>query len=459
MPNAVRHIHFVGIGGIGMSGLAEIAAKRGNRVSGCDSAHSSKTLDRLRSLGVEVIHGHSTNHILETTTVVHTSAVPTDHPELAAARERGIEVLHRGQFLAALMDISRGIAVAGTHGKTTTTSMIAHVLLEAGIDPTVVVGGILKRIDSNAHAGTGEWLVAEADESDRSFLHLRPEIAVITNVDAEHLDTYTDLADVTATFKTFLDRLSPDGTAVICSDDHNASTLLPLTNGTAITYGLENDAELQATNVTLLPTSSTFTVSRQGTRLGHVTLPMAGSHSVLNFLACIATCLTVGMEFEEIANVLSTFQGVGRRFELKGHFLGAEVIDDYGHHPTELEHTFRVARSRATGKLTVVFQPHRFTRTQQLWDEFVEVLATSDIDTLYIADIYPASEKPIAGIDSERLVEAIRKQTSSTEVIYLPTLELISQHVSKHLDQGDLFLTIGAGKIYEVGEKLLRGQS
>ncbi|MCB9493253.1 MAG: UDP-N-acetylmuramate--L-alanine ligase [Epsilonproteobacteria bacterium] len=454
-----EHIHFVGVGGIGMSGIAEIVRLQGYPVSGCDGAAQSSKLNHLKGLGCTIYHGHCKDHVNDADVLVYSSAIDQDNEEIAAAKTKGVPVISRALMLAELMRTKFSIAVSGSHGKTTTTSMISHILIEARLNPTVIVGGVLKNIASNAQLGQSDLLIAEADESDRSLLYLNPTMAVVTNVDAEHLDMYADLDDVKSTFKNFLERLPFYGKAFLCADDQPLVSLLPLPHICVTKYGFSDDADLQGEVVELGDTVSVFDVysykvdttgQRQRTLIGRMKLNMPGVHNVQNALAAIAVARECDVSFEVIAQALATFGGVERRFELKGICKGAELFDDYGHHPTEIKHTLTVARKRARKKLYVAFQPHRFTRTQKLWQEFVDVFCAQQdyvIDRLFIADIYPASEKPIAEITSFNLARAMAEQNPLLDVIYCASYEQVKDRALDILQEGDLFVTVGAGKI------------
>lgn len=464
-----EHIHFMGIGGIGMSGIAEILRLKGYIVSGCDAATVGKTIDHLKSIGCTISCGHDKNHILDADVLVYSSAVDKQNPELLAALEKGIPVIPRAIMLAELMRTKYSVAVSGTHGKTTTTSLISHIMIEAGLQPTVIVGGVLKSINNNAQLGGGNFLIAEADESDKSLLYLNPTMAVVTNIDNDHLDTYKDIEDIKDTFKNFLARLPFYGKAFLCIDDPNIQSILPLQHINVVKYGLSENADLMGKIIELGRASTIFDIYKNQvdlksgtslqTLLGRVTLNIAGIHNVLNSLAATALCLEAEISFETVRQALESFRGVERRFEFKGIYNGADVFDDYGHHPTEIKNTLLVAQKRKNKKLHVVFQPHRFTRTQKCWDQFVEVLAgvdsTYQIDTLHLAEIYPASEKPIPGITSEVLAQAIRERNPNLKIQCFATYDDIKVSLQNIVGQGDLVLTIGAGKINKVGESLI----
>lgn len=462
----------MGIGGIGMSGIAEILKLRGYTVSGCDLGGATSTIQHLQEIGCTTHNTHDVAHIHDADVLVYSSAVKHNDPEVSAALAKGIPVIPRALMLGELMRTKYSVAVSGSHGKTTTTSLISHIMIEAGRQPTVVVGGVLKNIANNAHYGESEILIAEADESDRSLLHLTPTMAVVTNIDAEHLDVYKDLDDVKTTFKGFLARLPFYGKAFVCIDDPAVRSILPLPHVCTIKYGLDSlDADIMGDNVQLDVASSSFDVyinttisgshHKEKKLLGHIVLNIPGRHNALNALAAIGVCLEFEVPFTAIAAALKSFKGVERRFEFKGTCNGAEVFDDYGHHPTELKTTLLVAQKRVKKNLHVVFQPHRYTRTEKLWDDFVNVFAFPDglgntIKTLYITDIYPASEAPIEGVTSQKLVQAIKETNPTLDVRYISTYASIAQDVVKVVQEHDLVLTIGAGKVNQVAEVLVK---
>jgi len=456
------HLHFVGIGGIGMSGIAQILQFQGYKVSGCDLDLQQKSIRDLQAIGCNVYHGNNTKNCKDKDIdiLVYSSAIKADNPEIVAAQKKGIPTIPRALMLAELMRTKYSIAIAGAHGKTTTTSLISHILIESGIDPTVIIGGHLKNISTNARLGKGDFLVAEADESDRSLVHLQATLAVVTNIDLEHLETYHDLQDVKETFKTFLNNLPFYGKAFLCIDDPNIQSILPMPHIKIIKYGLnEHLADFYAKEVTLNPDHSAFSLCKKGLSypLGKIVLNMPGKHNVLNCLAAIAVAYDLGIDFEIISKALQSFKGIERRFCYKGTFKGAEIFDDYGHHPKEIQSTIEVAKKRAKKKLIVAFQPHRYTRTHKLWDYFVDTFANSDIDRLIITDIYPASEAPIENITSEKLVAAILAKNPLFPVIYSPyddNLSKIKQQVTACANDQDLILSLGAGKITELAEKL-----
>jgi UDP-N-acetylmuramate--alanine ligase len=365
-------------------------------------------------------------------------------------------------MLAELMRTKYSIAIAGSHGKTTTTSLISHILMEAKLDPTIIIGGHLKTISTNAHLGNGDFLVAEADESDRSLLRLHTTLAIVTNIDLEHLETYRDLDDIKKTFRHFLSNLPFYGKAIVCIDDTNIQSILPIPYIKTMKYGIENwqQADLYAREINLAPDHSTFSVWQQEKKhpLGTLRLDMPGQHNVLNALAAVILSLDLGISFKQIAKALTTFKGIERRFCYKGSFKNVEIFDDYGHHPTEILNTLTVAKKRAKKSLTVVFQPHRYTRTCKLWDHFVKLFAESQVDHLVITDIYPASESPIEGITSHRLVEAIKQENPHLSISYVPYephFNSIKKQLDSILNPGGLLLLLGAGKVNMLAQELL----
>ena len=455
------HVHFVGIGGIGMSGIATILAHQGYTISGCDLDVDQQSITNLRALGCTIHPGNNTvacnNNSIDV--LVYSSAIKPDNPEIVAAQKRGIPTITRALMLAELMRTKYSIAIGGSHGKTTTTSLISHILIEGSLDPTVIIGGHLKNISTNARFGDGDFLVAEADESDRSLLNLQATLAIVTNIDLEHLETYTDLEDVKETFRQFLNNLPFYGKAIVCIDDPNVRSLMPMPHIKTIKYGLDLQADLRAVNVSLQPDHATFTVMRKTDNmpLGTVHLNMPGHHNILNALAAIALSLELDIPFSIIATALSSFKGIERRFSYRGTYKAAELFDDYGHHPKEIYNTLKVARQRAKKRVTVVFQPHRYTRTSKLWDDFVNTFVDSDIDHLIITDIYAASETPIAEITSLNLVKAIRRKNPNFSVSYAPfenNFESVKAQLTPLMAPQDLILMLGAGKIYKLAHQL-----
>lgn len=455
------HIHFVGIGGIGMSGIATILKYQGYEISGCDQDMDQTSVVNLKSIGCHIYHGNNTAQCHDTgiDVLVYSSAIRAQDPEIIMAQRRGIPTIPRALMLAELMRTKYSIAISGSHGKTTTTSLISHILIEAAMDPTVIIGGHLKNISNNARIGSGDFLVAEADESDRSFLHLYATLAVVTNVDLEHLETYSDLEDIKNTFKQFLSNIPFYGKAFVCIDDANVRSLLPMPHLKTVKYGLTPDADYYATDIDLQPDYSRFMVWDKEEPLGYVHFNMPGRHNVLNSLAAIAVARDLDVPFATIVNALHNFKGIDRRFTYKGTYKDAEIFDDYGHHPIEILNTLLVARKRAKNKLTVVFQPHRFTRTHKLWHEFIDVFMKSNIDHLIITDIYAASEPAIANVTSQKLVQELAQRNPSFSVSYAAYDEnftAISRELTPLLHADDLVLLLGAGKVNKLAEKLTK---
>lgn len=447
----VRDVHFVGVGGVGMSGIAEILLALGFRVSGSD-LRGSETTQRLESLGAKIWIGHSGDHLEKADVVVFSSAVKDDNPEIAAARERRITIVPRAEMLAELMRMQTSIAVAGMHGKTTTTSMTAAILSHAGLDPTVVIGGKLDVLGGGARLGQGDLLVAEADESDRSFLKLYPTIAVITNMDMEHLDCYSSMEEIRTTFLEFINRIPFYGYAILCLDDPEVQNIIPLVNKRLVTYGLSSQAMIRGVKAILEGRSAKFNVYREQQLLGDISLPMPGIHNVLDALAAISVADVFDVPFHTIKEALASFPGVQRRFTLKGVEAGVSVIDDYGHHPAEIKAVLQAAGQVAERRIAVLFQPHRFTRTQALFEQFLTAFHNADL--LYIMDIYPASEQPIEGVTGEALCKGIRSRGHKA-CRFLPDKETIPQEVAPDLLPGDMLITLGAGDVTRLGPKIL----
>ncbi len=453
MKSKVNRIHMVGIGGAGMSGIAEVLVSLGYQVRGSDLADSATTR-RLQGLGVTVFRGHDRGQVGDAQVVVRSSAVRDDNPEILEARERGIPIIPRAEMLAELMRLKIGVAVGGTHGKTTTTSLIATVFTEAGLDPTVIIGGRLNALGSNARLGQGDYLVAEADESDGSFLCLFPQVAVITNVDADHLDFYPHLAAIETAFAEFANRVPFYGLVVACGDDPGVRRVLPRIKRPVQTYGFGQDNHWRA-EIVASDGGSRFLVWERGAAWGEAMVTQPGRHNVLNALAAIAVAQEAGIAPAAVARGLATFAGVGRRFECKGERDGVLVVDDYGHHPTEIAATLATARQvYPHRRLVVAFQPHRFTRTKALFGDFARVFA--GVDTLLLTEIYPASEDPIPGVSGQSLAQAIR-QITATPVHFFEDFAGLEAALPQHLRPGDLLLTLGAGSIWKVGQRYLEG--
>ena len=459
----IRRIHFVGIGGIGMSGIAEVLLSLGYQVSGSDQKLSPVT-DRLRKLGATVIEGHDPKNLAGAEVVVTTSAVGADNTEVVAARQARLPVIQRAEMLAELMRLKHGIAVAGMHGKTTTTSMVAAVLAAGGLDPTVVVGGRIDAMGSNARTGTSEYMVAEADESDRSFLKLSPILCVVTNIDREHMDCYRDMAAVDEAFVEFIDRIPFYGTAVLCNDDDRLRGLLPRIRRRVVTYGRRPDSDFHIESSQTFPRNrpdapgflSEFSVAHRGFGLGQFRLQVPGLHNLLNATAAIAVGVGLDISGDQIRAGLESFRGVERRLQLLGAAAGISVIDDYGHHPTEIRATLAAARDCGPGRIHVIFQPHRYTRTQDLMEEFGA--AFKEAESLQVLDVYAASEEPIAGISGSLLARRIR-ENGHANAEYAPSFAVAVDKVVAAARSGDMILTLGAGNVVQAGPMVLQALS
>jgi UDP-N-acetylmuramate--alanine ligase len=447
------HIHFVGIGGIGMSGIAELLLNLGYRVSGSD-LKSSDITDRLQKLGGLVFKGHTAENIKGADVVVVSSAIDSDNPEIRAAEQSSVPVIPRAEMLAELMRLKYSIAIAGAHGKTSTTSIVASVLAQGGLDPTVVIGGKLKSIGSNAVLGQGDYIVAEADESDGSFLKFSPTIAVVTNIDKEHLDFYADLEAIKTVFLNFLDRIPFYGLAVLCLDNEPIQDLIPRMKKRYTTYGMTSQADFQIRDVEFGQQKSRFDIYRRGTKMGTIHLNLPGIHNVYNATASIAVGVELDIAFDQIKKALETVEGVQRRLEIKGESNGVTVIDDYGHHPTEIKVTLAtIEENWPNQRKVVVFQPHRYSRTRALFDEFSRAFYQSDV--LVVLPIYAASEKKIEGVTSQNLCEEI-KAHGHKEVMHAAGFKAALSHLKKTLQPGDVLLTLGAGDVWKVGEMFLK---
>ena len=452
----IRNIHFVGIGGVGMCGIAEVLSNQGYQVSGSD-LRESPVLARLREMGVRTCIGHARDNLIDADVVVISSAVGDDNLEVKAAHEQRIPVVPRAEMLAELMRFRHGIAVAGTHGKTTTTSMIASIMAEAGMDPTFVIGGRLTSAGTNARLGQSRYLVAEADESDASFLHLQPMTAVVTNIDADHMHTYGgDFARLENTFIEFTHNLPFYGLAVVCMDDPVVRKLLPRFNRQVIRYGTHEDADLRAVDIRQSGMTSQFRVQRSDGKSLDISLNLPGMHNVLNALAAIAVAADEGADDESIVRGLAQFTGVGRRFDVLGEygFEGgqATLVDDYGHHPREVQVTIEAIRKGWPGRrIAMVFQPHRYTRTRELFEDFVEVL--SGVDVLLMLDVYAAGEDPIPGADARALCRSIRNR-GETDPVFVDDPKKLPGLLQKMLQDGDMLVTQGAGNIGAIAQHL-----
>lgn len=451
MKKKIGHIHFVGIGGIGMSGIAEVLLNLGYTVSGSDISRTDIT-ERLASLGASVCYNHRSSNVGNAGVVVTSTAVKEDNPEIVEARSRNIPVIPRAEMLAELLKMKFSIAVSGCHGKTSTTSIISTVLAYGGLDPTMVIGGRLDNIGSNARLGDGEVIVAEADESDGSFLKLSPSISVITNIDREHLDYYLDIGEIKDAFLQFANSVPFYGATVLCNDCMNIKDILPRIKRRVITYGILEPSDYRATDISFQGMRSSYVLHCKGEPLGDISIRVPGLFNVYNSMAAVAVAREMDMAFPTIQQGLLSYTGVHRRLEIKGTVSGITVVDDYGHHPTEIMATLTAARQVWQGRLVVVFQPHRYTRTKALFNEFGG--AFHDADVLIITDIYAASEKEMKGIDAISLCKKI-KDCGHENASYLASFDEIVNHLKKIAEPGDTIITLGAGDVWKVGEQLL----
>lgn len=451
----VKNIHFIGIGGIGMSGIAEVLCNLGFVVSGSD-LKKSKNTDRLETLfNVKIYEGHAAENVGDAQVVVYSSAVKDDNPEVVLAKQKAIPVIPRAEMLAELMTLKPyAVAVSGTHGKTSTTSMVATILGHAGFDPTTVVGGVVDTLDSNARLGKSDWFVTEADESDRSFLMLYPTIAVVTNIDKEHMESYKGMEDVVQCFTDFVNKVPFYGACVLCLDDPNVQLIIPRIKRRRVTYGMTAQADISAQEIRYSENfGSTFKVFKGTELLGEITMPVPGQHNIYNALAATAVALEVEVPFEKVAEAFAKFKNANRRFQFKGEAKGISVVDDYGHHPTEILATLSAAKNGSGGRRTVVvFQPHRYSRTKELMSEFA--LCFNNADVLFVTDIYAASEQPIEGITAEILTENIR-QYGHKNANYVGDVESAAEKVLPFLQEGDLVITLGAGSITRLSDEIL----
>ncbi len=458
------HLHFIGICGIGMSGIAKILLQQGYHVSGCDQNLDPMRTQELTNLGCNI--GRHESDICNDSSIsmiVRSSDVLVTHPEIITAQEKNIPIKLRAEILAEIMAHHKNsIAVAGAHGKTTTSSLLSHVLLQADRNPTIIVGGHIHQLNSNAQYGNGNYLIAEADESDKSFLFLPKKYAITTNIDREHLGVYKDLNDIKENFLSFINTIPSDGLNIICIDNPEIQTIINSIKSPYITYGTNSSATFQIQDIHLKPYESNFTLINNQTKqnLGSWSVALAGHHNILNTTSVIALCLILGLSKDEIQKGLTTFQGVDRRFTYKGKTKeGALVFDDYGHHPTEIDAILKVARNATQGKLIVAFQPQRFSRTKNLWPEFIQSLAQASVDNLIITDIYAANEDPIEGISSPNLVDEIRKNNPHASISYIPFSnngKEIVECINSKLNQDDLILFLGAGKINKLIPYLIK---
>jgi UDP-N-acetylmuramate--alanine ligase len=447
-----RRVHFVGIGGVGMSGIAEILLSLGHTISGSDLRLTEVT-GRLERLGAKIREGHRREHLEDVDVVVISSAVHEDNPEVLAAREQKIPVIRRAEMLAELMRMKYGVAIAGTHGKTTTTSMVGQILIKAGLDPTLIVGGQVKNLGTNAVWGQGEYLVVEADEFDRSFLRLTPTVAVVTTIESEHLDCYRDLAEIKSAFVEFVNKVPFYGAVILCLDERSVQSIIPRVERRCLTYGLSSQATIQGRDVRFLGTQTDYTAWVSGAELGKVELHLPGLHNVKNSLAAIAVGLELDIPFPDMQEALREFGGVQRRFEIRGQVAGITVVDDYAHHPTEIEATLRAAKDGWDSRVIAVFQPHLYTRTRDFHREFGSSFYQADI--LIVTDVYPARENPIPGITGE-LVASAAREFGHQAVHYLPSKAEIPRYVQVLARPGDMIITLGAGDVGTLADDILR---
>jgi UDP-N-acetylmuramate--alanine ligase len=452
MFKKIEKIHFVGIGGVGMSGIAEVLLNQGYEVTGSDLRLSAVT-DRLASLGATLFEGHRAENLNAADVVVISSAVRPENPEVVEAHRRQIPIIPRAEMLAELMRLKYGITVAGTHGKTTTTSIVATVLQTAGMDPTVVVGGRLNSLGSNAKLGTGDFMVVEADESDRSFLMLSPTLAIVTNIDEDHMESYAGLDDLKTAFVHFINKVPFYGAAILCLDEPNVQSIIPSVKRRIISYGFGSQADLRIQNPLYKGFQSQFQLRYRGETLGQFQLGIPGKHNILNATAAAAVGLDLGLPPAQIRTALENFSGADRRFQIKGELEGILLVDDYAHHPTEIKATLEAARTLGDHRIVVIFQPHRYSRTSYCFEEFARSFYQADM--LVVSAIYAAGEEPIEGITSERLVEAI-KSYGHKNVRFIANPDEIASAIRPELVAGDLVITMGAGNVWRVGEQLLQ---
>jgi UDP-N-acetylmuramate--alanine ligase len=448
----IKHIHLVGIGGTGMSGIAELLLNLGYKVSGSDIA-STEVTERLLALGGQIFKGHEAANVTGADVVVYSSAIKSNNVEILEARGHGIPVISRAEMLAELMRMKQGIAVGGAHGKTTTTWMVGLVMAAAGLDPTVIVGGRLTALGTNAKLGGGPYLVAEADESDGSFLRLSPNLAIVTTIDEEHLDHYDDIEAIKASFVEFVNKVPFYGAAIVCLDEENVQAIIPRIIRRVITYGFSQQADVKATDVTPDGEYVTFNVSLRESKLGSVLLKMPGKHNIANALAAVAVGLELDIPFPSISEGISEFTGISRRLEVKGEAGGILFVDDYAHHPTEIIATLETVKSMWNRRVVAVFQPHRYTRTQALWERLGRSLY--DADSVIMTSIYAAGEDPIPGVTAE-LVAKAALASGHRDLSYMPDKAKIVEYLSNTLREGDLVVTLGAGDVWKIGDEVMR---
>ena len=454
MLENIRKLHFVGIGGVGMSAIAEVMLDKGYEISGSDLSES-EVVQKLRAKGAVIYKGHNAANVEGKDAIVLSSAIHQDNPELVQAKKLGLKIFHRSDILAFLLNAAKGIAVAGAHGKTTTSSMISVVLEHAGVDPTILIGGFVDYLNGNAKLGKSDYLVAEADESDGSFLKFYPHIAVVTNIEDDHMDHYGSMENIIKAFIQFVQNLDKEnGLAVLCFDNENIRNIAPQLDRRYISYALEHEADYTAADIVADGPQTTFTVVYKGEKLGAVTLNIPGRHNVLNALATIAVCHKLGLSIEAIAAGFAVFTGTKRRFQTKFRNDDVWIVDDYAHHPTEIQTTIKAARQTNPKRLVVAFQPHRYTRTQLLRKEFGSCFKGADV--LILTDIYAASEESIPGVSGRTIVDEVKAQTG-VDAVYIEKLADIAPWLEQNRRKGDLIITMGAGNIYTVGETLADG--
>ncbi len=452
MFRKTRHIHFIGIGGIGMSGMAELLFKLGFKISGSDKNLSDKT-DQLSQMGIQVFKGHEGSHVIDSDVVVYSSAVPKDNPEIIEAEKQNIPVIRRAEMLGELLKVKPiSVAIAGTHGKTSTSSILGAILTESNIDPTLVIGGIVNKFQTNAISGKGDVIVVEADEFDRSFLSLQPTMSVITNLDLEHLDCYENLDDLRGAFTQFANAAPFYGLVSLCIDSDNVRTILPHIKRPVVTYGFSNDADYQATNVSFNGSHSSFDVIAFGQSLGKIQLNIPGRHNILNTLGAIIMALELDIEFSQIQMGVESYTGVRRRFEIKHKTQNnVLIVDDYAHHPSEVSATLDAAKSGWNRRIISIFQPHLFSRTRDFYKDFATAFLKTDV--LVITDIFPAREEPIQGVSSELIINEL-KILGFSKVISIPNVDDIPNNIASIIKDDDMIITMGAGSIWRQCEKI-----
>ena len=451
MLTGIKKVHFIGIGGAGMSALAKILVEKGYEVSGSDMKESTMT-GILRDLGAKIFIGHKAENVVGAEAIVVSSAIREENPEVVEANRLGLKRLHRSDVNAFLINNCKGIAVAGAHGKTTTTSMIGVSLDYEGVSPSIIIGGEVDYLGSNAKLGTSDYLVSEADESDGTFLKYHPYIGIVTNIENDHMDHYGTMENIIKAFRQFLNQVRDDGWAVVCSDNDHIRDILPEVQCKVITYGMNQSADYMAANVQTTASETTFEVVHKGEKLGQVRLNVPGMHNVLNAMACVVTGITLGLSVDQMAEGLTVFNGAKRRFQTKGKVNDIWVVDDYAHHPTEIATTIKAARQTQPKRLVCAFQPHRYSRTQLLQKEYGSCFAGADL--LVLTDVYSAGEDPIPGVDGELLVQEVARQTGQNTV-YIKDKKEIAQYLKSIAQPGDLIMTMGAGDIVKCGEELV----